>query len=246
MGGMIGEETRDADLTKFLKKYGYMDHDIIVFQEIVDIIRLKENVLQNKFKCRSYFHRDTKHLHVVVCYKPEFTFSRDRDDNYELESVKVGSTRLRPAVHGIIKLRSHELVRIIGVHLKASPQNSERRLRQIEQIASHMDRVDTAIPTVITGDFNSFHDDIEVFSDIFGDFNMSHVPHLDEFTFQSDRYKNQLDHFWASDEISQTSMTDTFNTCSNAGNEGRGVTNRPYFNRRLSDHCPISTVVNLQ
>ena len=245
LGGIIGEESRDQDIKKFMKKYGYFDHDVIVFQEIVDVDQLKTSVLDSKFKCKTYNHKDSRHQHVVICYKPKYNLSLDNDDNYQLESVTVGSTRLRPAMHGILKRNGKSLVRIIGVHLKAIPSNSDRRIQQVEQIANHLDQVDSSIPTVVTGDFNSFHDDVEQFSGLLEDFDLLHVPHLDEFTFRTNRYKDRLDHFWASSSVSETSVTDAFDTCSNDGDEGRGVSNRPYYNDHISDHCPISTEINL-
>src|SRR5690606_5556505 len=133
-----------------------IDSDVFVFEEILDAQGLEERVLGNRYRCLTYDHNNSGHQHVVLCHKRHFGFRvANDDDNYAYESVAMRS--LRPALHGILTNSDGEdLAHIVGVHLKAMPEASARRMEQTRIMAALFAERDDALPLILTGDFNSF------------------------------------------------------------------------------------------
>lgn len=243
------KDGRDSYIKDFLTKENILTSDVIVFEEIVDKEALVGNVLGNEFNCTSYDVRNAGHQHVMVCHKPEYKFEKAADDdNFILEDVTLGKN-LRPAVHGLLKnQKGQTLAHLVGVHLKAMPNESSTRERQMQVIAGYLNKQDKNTPIIMTGDFNSFEDDADNFTKILNlkGNDMAEVENPSPYTFQDGKYRNKLDRIWASDEVKVISKIEVKGPCNNRSpGEGSGYGNVAYYNKNISDHCPITAVVEV-
>ena len=249
-------QDRDYHLRNFIEEH-LDDSDVIVFQEIVDPERLEERVLGNTMYCQTYDNRGKTHQYVVLCHKKHLRFYRDEtDDNYEIEEVASDSPHSRPALHGVITTwKGEPLFRVIGVHLKAFPDQTHKRLRQAEEIAKHIVEAKHSrrIPVLVTGDFNSHsspnnereEDDKYLIDRVFKDYragmNLAYNPYI---TYNNQEHAHQLDQFWYSHDaniVGDLTMvgpcdTDHVSETRNADVER----DLRLYNQYISDHCPIS------
>lgn len=248
--GAPGNEPRDPDLRAFVADY-LGDRDVIAFQEIVDVPRLQQNVLPPNWSCVSYEHSDHTHQHVVVCAKPGLSLERDpSDDNFIMENVAYSYQRSRPAVHTIVKTSGGQaLARVIAVHLKASPDFSRERQSQITTIGQNLIDLNNVLPTVITGDFNTYDTpanglesgDEALFSGILGRMQsgMAQIPNT-LYTYRTRRYLSRFDHFWTKG-FNQERALKVFSMCNNQRGAGGNTLEDPdYYYEHISDHCPVS------
>ncbi len=257
-GGSLGApsdaEHRDPVLRSFVAdELG--DRDVIAFQEIVDVPRLQSNILPPRWSCVSYAHEDQSHQHVVVCARPGLVLEKDpSDDNYIMENVAYAYRRSRPAVHTIVKTnRGRVLARVVAVHLKASPAFSNERQHQARTIGQNLQDLGNNIPTVITGDFNTFNNpenemaesDESLLSGIFSSFQagMEQVANSFRYTYRTQRYKNRFDHFWTSG-FRVSEALKVFSMCNTERGAGGNTLDDPnYYYENISDHCPVSVTL---
>lgn len=235
-----GSETRVATIRDHLTRENLWT-DVMVFQEIVDVDLLKRSVLGNGYRCESYDGIEG-HQHVVICAKSEYTMAKARDDdNFAIEDVTLGEDRYRPAVHGVVKNRSgRALLHVMAVHLKASPDYSDTRIRQTEIIADYLEqRVETA-PVVLLGDFNTYGDDTGNISSILSEAGtgLVEVETSGNYTWRSGSRGNKFDHAWVSNGL-QTSNVRIAGPCN--GNDRAAINT---YNQKVSDHCPVTLTVN--
>src|SRR4051812_38926083 len=66
---------RDPAINEYLDEND-LRSDVMVFQEIVDVERLKEKIVGPDYTCISYESRAHGHQHVVVCHRPTVQFER--------------------------------------------------------------------------------------------------------------------------------------------------------------------------
>ncbi len=251
-----------AERDQYLKEYiqrRLSNSDVIVFQEIVDPKRLHSKVLgRSKWNCYTYSDRGRGHQHIVLCHRKHLRFRKENhEDNFELEEVAMGSSRIRPGLHGVIETRSGKgLFHIMGVHLKAYPEESEKRLKQTREIAKHIRELKSGLPAVITGDFNSHvtptneqsDDDKVLMDEIFRNYRTDlerMKTHL--YTFKNDTYAHQLDHLWVSDNVKTKSKVRVDGPCNENFNMNdmsfahKGIDDDlATYNKYISDHCPVS------
>ncbi|MCB0393882.1 MAG: endonuclease/exonuclease/phosphatase family protein [Bdellovibrionales bacterium] len=251
---------RDRALKSYID-YAMDDVDVIVFQEIVNPDRLQNSVLRSTFKCQTYEPRGSKHQHVVLCHRPYLKFQRESDDdNYELEDVAMGSSGARPGLHGVITtLGGKKLAHMIGVHLKAFPEETEKRLKQTKIIADRVAELNDGIPVIVTGDFNSHvsplngrdKDDKELMDDIYQTerSNLRLVPNS-LFTFRNGEHANQLDHVWITKGVKLRSRIQVGGPCNEDalfGFDGEELSKElEEYNEYISDHCPVSLAVEMK
>ncbi|MEW6055514.1 MAG: endonuclease/exonuclease/phosphatase family protein [Bdellovibrionota bacterium] len=240
--GKIGKEPRDSDMRQFIKKK--LSHsDVLVFQEVVDVERLKNRLIGASHKCRSYSHENKKHQHVVVCYRRDWSFSREQnDDDYVMEEVAMGF--LRPAVWGVLRDEEQRpIAHLVAVHLKASPERFETRLKQVEIIASHLKRISDGLPQIIVGDFNTFtnagRDEEEIFSSIFDELGLERVQHAYRYTFNNQRFYNRFDQMWVSKGYRWKGGASVLGPCNRAKDREEDALRLAQYNKRISDHCPL-------
>lgn len=253
MNGTSADEKRDPHLKEFIaKELGTAD--AIVFEEIVDLARLEKNVLPTKYKCQSYENSNAKHQKVAICVNKKYKLLlSEGEPDYIWEDVMIG--RHRPAVVGTVSTSTGKpLLQIIGVHLKAMPNFSSVREEQAKLIASHLVAQSKRIPTVITGDFNTFDNDedlIQAALDEVGD-DFAQINYPEEYTFRSGDMLSKFDRFWVSGAVEPVSVPKVWTACNKdieatapepAAN-GNPYENISYYNEHISDHCPV--IVKLQ
>lgn len=236
------DERRDESLRVFIDK-ALGKSDVIVFQEIVDVARLKRKVLGAKYKCASYAHDDPKHQHVAVCYKEKYVLAREEGSrSYIFKEMALGT--LRPAVLGLLRTTDGEPVaHLIGIHLKSSPGFSEVRRKQAELLSEHLRHLGDKIPMVLLGDFNSYDtqdgsDELK-FEEIFARNGLKHVRNKHAFTYNSVRYKGRFDHIWASHFAHPESDVEVLGPCNS--DDEQSVEK---YNHAISDHCPATVTLS--
>lgn len=259
LGGSLegdpSKEKRDSTLKDFLSSY-VPKSDIMVFEEVVDIDRLVKKVLPPQTKCISYVHADAKHQHVVVCISKNYKFLKEQnDDNDVIDDVAIND-RSRPAVHAIVAdLSGKPVLRVIGVHLKAMPNESKARLFQMEKIGEFIRKThDPKLPVLITGDFNTYdvvdtkldeNDDI-LFDRVFTrlGMNISQAATSLKYTYWSPRYQSHFDRFWVSGNVPVQGEVGVTGMCNKGGNSP--YQDPHYYSKAISDHCPVTLTLKLK
>jgi len=263
MSNSLDDEHRDQSLREFISTK-IPPTDVFSFQEVVDVPRLKDRIVPNGFECVSYDREDAKHQHVVLCVAPHLTIdSEPTDDNDIIDEVAdavSGPNKARPAVH--IRIKNSEgkiLSRVVGVHLKAYPQESLIRQKQATVIAKYLKKLQSSkFPIVVLGDFNTYSaadtgekfDDTDLLGRIFNGqgLKLARAPVQDKFTFRSPRSRGLFDHIWASNSWTVASTPQIYKICNEAAvNPFQRL--QPFeFNfddadeyySNVSDHCPLT------
>ena len=254
--GSLKDEYRDPWLKEFWPKE-LMESDVIAFQEIIDVPRIQK-LMGGKHQCVSYDHASPKHQHAVLCYRSDYKFEKEAgDDNFLIDEVAMG--RYRPALSGLLKNEGGgPLAHIIAVHLKAMPDSSDIRMAQTELIAKRMGSFKDGVPIVYLGDINTHettltkkiaNDDI-MMDTIFKNHGLSlvQVPNPSAYTFRTATYPNppegyKLDRFWVSKEILSGAGAKVLGPCNSAVYDGQRFGRISFYNRFISDHCPVTTIL---
>ena len=254
--GLHPDETRDPFIQSFLKD-SVPSSDIIVFEEIVDVPRIK-NILPSDWDCLSYENASPSHQHVVICHSARFKFSREASDNNDvIDEVAGPEGKYRPAVTAIVSDKlGQKLFRIVGVHLKAEPSFSQLRIEQAKIIVDYLEKLKGSnLPVIITGDFNTYNspsnkntaNDTELILNAFNssDLGIKRIPN-DLFTFRNTYgQRGQFDQFYLSDSFKTTSPLHIFDICNAETTTGSGTTDLEYYYKNISDHCPVSAEIVL-
>jgi len=238
-------DPRDSNIRDFFSLEG-IDADVYAFEEIIDVNGLEKNLLQNRYKCHSYNHNNRGHQHVVICVRHGLTFKiAYDDDNYAYENVALA--RLRPAVHGIlVNAHGRELAHIVAVHLKAMPNDSPIRIEQVRLLAENLSNRGDELPLILLGDLNSYGNDIETFTGLFDESGVNLWPlEMPYYTYRTSRYKSVFDWVMVSNSIEQLAPVKVSGPCNDSWESGTAFDNLSYFNQNVSDHCPVSTVLDL-
>ena len=229
---------------------------MIVFQEIVDVARFSKKVIPQNYQCQSYENKGTKHQHVVLCHKNRFRFvMAPGEDNFALEAAALNS-RARPALHGILIdwETGDELVHVFGVHLKAFPAETKKRLRQATVIAKAIRDLEHELPVVILGDFNSYfsektgkyRDDKVLLDRTFRRYRngLKRTYLRGKSTYRSGSYQDQFDHIWVDRAFRYQGRAGVSGPCNGASGTSRSrFADLEDYNRNISDHCPLSVTV---
>lgn len=241
--GVPGREPRDSYLKRFVER-ALGESDVIAFQEIVDVARLKREVLGKEFKCVSYAHPRPTHQHVVLCYRRELTLSlASGEGDYLLEDVAHG--KYRPAVLGLLRgATGRPLAHVVALHLKAGPDHSELRLRQAELVARAVARLSReGVPVIVLGDLNTHKagpvDDEPRFDRLFATVGLERVPNAERYTYRSRRFRGRFDHIYVSQGLAPTGRLVVDGPCNRSDEEAVYR-----YNRAISDHCPISVTLS--
>ncbi len=255
--GTSADEYRDPFLRSFIQdELG--DAGVVAFEEIVDPQRLQEEVLPQNWDCLTYKSPSQNHQHVVLCHGPQLRFAHEPTDNNDIiDDVAIaGNSKSRPAVHVIVTDRQGvQLARVVGVHLKAYPEESKTRQQQMKIIGEYLKKLSkTKLPVVVMGDFNSYNakdtgeakNDEAMFLDILNQsgLNMYQAVNPNKYTFRKKKNLSRLDHFYVSKTMTQQSDVDVFGMCNSE--VGKGPLYDPeYYNKNISDHCPASVWLGL-
>lgn len=254
MDGSPEKEKRDATIKKFMTEE-IMPADVIVFQEVVDVPRLVK-LLPAKWTCQSYDNPEPTHQHVVLCASEKYKLRLvDYDINNTIETVAINGNKSRPAVRVYVtNLQGKILFALVGVHLKAYPEESKTREFQAGEIAKDLARLNPSIPVLITGDFNTYpadqngesEHDIDILEASLNQLNagFQHVPMIEKYTYRSGNYKSQFDHFYVRGALQVLSKPDVYDIC-NATSNGQAFMNISFYNKNVSDHCPVKMTVTI-
>lgn len=251
--GQPTQSERNKAIKEFLDKE-VPKSDVFIFEEIMDKTALMKSIVPDH-QCVSYDNSMKEHQYVVLCAKKPYQLLLDEehDDNFALEAVALGSLGQRPAVHALLADKNGQvLVRIIGVHLSAFPARTTTRLEQMAIIGTHLSATDHKIPTVITGDFNTYpaaltghaKADWDLISETLKTeiSTISMANHPSAFTFRTPEFRSKFDHFWLSKNIKASPVQVTGQCNSAAEDESDEVMN---YYRLISDHCPVTLQIDL-
>ncbi len=248
---------RDRALINFIKNE-IPESDVYVFEEIMNKHDFIKNVVKD-LNCVSYDNPRAEHQYILICAKEQYQLKIDTqvDDNFALEEVALGSTGQRPAVHALVtNSLGQPLARVIGVHLNAFPANTANRLKQTEIIRKHLMKADSNVPTIITGDFNTYpasltgqpRSDIELISEVLRKDNMKiNMPsHPAPYTFRSPEFRSKFDHFWKSESLQSVGPVHVTGYCNERDEEDSfDLFSIPDYYDLISDHCPVTLKVKL-
>lgn len=250
MSGEPSDEYRDPFFKEFFAKY-LADVDVLMLEEVVDVGRLSQ-VLPDR-TCTSYESNDYKHQHVAVCLKPGFRFDKEADDdNYAFEDIaRMGNSRLRPALHGVLKRADGSPVaHLIGLHLKAMSTEGEMRAQQVDLLALRIRDLKDQLPVVMMGDMNTFPGnkagtkvaDVDTFKKIFKDrkVNMTFLETAAPNTYKSFPLASKFDHIVVSDGVKQVGDVSVFIACNQPERNAPRFESTEFYNRVISDHCPVT------
>lgn len=247
----VQKEFRIQSIKKMLDTY-LKNTSVFVFEEVVVVDDLLK-ILPPGWQCISYAHPEPKHQHVVMCGSPAISFAKvSYDNNFTIEEAAGGNPNLRPAMRVEIleKKSNRNLFTLVGVHLKAMPDQTQLRIAQVQQISKDLAKIPANRPVVITGDMNTFtttetklpEDDVQLLlkalnSVSSGYFRVPHNPGT--FTFRSPQFRNQLDHFYVRGAMRVATIPNVFPVCS-ANQNGSGYLNFEFYYKNVSDHCPVT------
>ncbi len=247
-------KARSAELKKFLNSE-LASNDVIAFQEIVDTKGLA-SLLPPGWSCSTYTHQNINHQHVMVCVGAKFSLTTvPYDQNNLIEEVAFDPERARPAVRvDIYGPNKKKLLRIVAVHLKASPEFSEVRESQVESIGNDILQSKTELPVVVLGDFNTYpkektereENDEVIFEKVLKQSNptLKRVDLKKLNTFRSLRSTGQFDQIYFSKGVKTVSAPRVFPVC-NATQDGSGYMNHKFYVDMISDHCPVTVTLGL-
>ncbi|MES3037650.1 MAG: endonuclease/exonuclease/phosphatase family protein [Bdellovibrionota bacterium] len=263
MTGTPEMEKRDPKLKEFIQKM-IPASDIIVFQEITDPARLEKNILPLGWRCLNYDSAFANHQHVVLCHSGNFKIKREPNDNNDIiDEVSIDGGKSRPALHAIVTdSAGKDVARVIGVHLKAYPEESKTRQMQIDKIAAYLNSVSNkSLPVLITGDFNTYNadktgelkPDATLFDDAFkrDGVVIGQAPHPSKATYKNLKGQvSKFDHFWISPSLKPVGAVKVFGVCNidtsatvSTTTQGNPYLNLQYYYDNISDHCPVTLTV---
>jgi endonuclease/exonuclease/phosphatase family metal-dependent hydrolase len=242
-----------ASMADFMKRV-VNPKSIIAFQEVVDLNALRQ-ILPPNWSCDGYKSANIHHQHVVLCVSPLYRIvnvPHDRDK--VIEAVATDAVWSRPGVRAdIVDRTGKRFLRVVALHLKAAPDFSLERQRQMKVIAQDL-RMSPTIPTVLLGDLNSYSaketgqvfDDVDLFERILkqSDPTFVHLKHKKPFTFRSHQHRSQFDHIYFNRPITVVSGPDVFNVCSQTTN-GTGYYDFNYYYENVTDHCAVKAILQI-
>lgn len=252
VSGELKDEFRDQWISEFIKKE-LPYYDGILFQEIVDKERFYKMMDRLYMNCYSYESKAYLHQHVVLCLNKKYVLETIPSLNsfayWPVADVYRG--KLRPALVGIVKERNTKkgLLTIAGLHLKARETHSQTRMDQIGALAQLIAKSSKLPPFVVLGDFNTHSaqdtnrrtSDLTMTKTILDDVDMSWSEYKEQNTFKLPDVEFQFDHIFISSKL-RSYGTKVNGPCNN---DDRGDRFEDYFfyNRFVSDHCPVSTTL---
>ncbi len=245
--GTFKDEYRNPFLEEFMKDQ-IGEAQVIVFQEIVDVPALGSLMAKFNMTCRTYEKQATElHQYVVLCHKQEFRFESLREDGlYAMEEVKAGNTHVRPGLWGMLQDREgHPILQIVSVHLKAHKDGTALRLEQIKALSHKLEKDRVAYPTIVIGDFNAHNNDKDEFAKIFAlntsKLKLASYPQAN--SYRTYEISGAYDQAFISDYLNF--KAEVKGPCNLENQSGKRFLNLDFYNRTISDHCPVLYQIDL-
>jgi endonuclease/exonuclease/phosphatase family metal-dependent hydrolase len=249
-------ETRNPTLKAFVEEH-LADADLVVFEEIVDPVMLQAEVVPAGWTCSTYENTRPMHQFVTGCLAPDLLLTREADDT-NLGYEPVAMNTLRPALAGVVRDAATlaPLARLGGVHLKAMPDSTDRRIQQVTILADRLTELDARneqLPLLLLGDFNAHRstdtmhdkDDWTLIAETFDrypELGLAHVDYAFENTYRDkDGKAFKLDHMY----LSRASVegVDVVGPCNLAWPADQAAITQHFD--QISDHCPVIANVTL-
>jgi endonuclease/exonuclease/phosphatase family metal-dependent hydrolase len=188
---------------------------------------------------------------VVGCLAPGLVLTHEADDD-DIGYQPLALGTLRPGVAGIVRDADTlaPVARIMGVHLKALPDSTDRRLQQAKILVDRfaaLEPLDDQLPLFVLGDFNAHRavdtgrdkDDWTLIGDVFAthpELGLAHVEHPFENTYRDkDGKAYKLDHMFLAG--AKVEDVDVIGPCNDAWPADQ-VAIAKHFDE-ISDHCPV-------
>ncbi len=249
-------DERDKVLKDFLQT-DLKTSDILMFQEITRPERFVK-LLDAKYTCSAYDFRGFAHQYVLTCFdKTKFgqlDFSADLFNPNRKLTISDPSERLRDVLQVSLKTKgTSHIINTYNVHLKAGLDETEKRelqaLELIEQL--HSQNIPSEETIILGGDFNSYTRNI----------NGNRVSEIDNFLdlslakgFNFFTQKDQPTTLAKTQKIFDFLIIKTIKTitdyiihpvCDNPKNGDNKFYNLDFYKAYISDHCPVSTHLQL-
>ncbi|MBL6989444.1 MAG: hypothetical protein ISR65_06685 [Bacteriovoracaceae bacterium] len=240
--GSFSDEYRDRWVREYLDNFVLAD--VIAFQEIVDRARLKA-LIADKFDCASYEVSSNTHQYVMLCWnKFKFNFKMvPGESNFIIDESALN--KYRPAVYGILTdLDGSKLTYITALHLKALPSGHQKRKRQMEIISARLMSLSDEIPHLVLGDFNTFAQthDLAMIKKQLLPLGLIQVQNTNLLTYRTPVFSGSFDHLFISRNINVLSELKVNGPCNLQADGLFGLKrfdDLKFYNRFISDHCPI-------
>jgi endonuclease/exonuclease/phosphatase family metal-dependent hydrolase len=179
------------------------------------------------------------------------------DDDVGYQPLALGT--LRPGVSGIVRDAQTlaPVARIMGVHLKAQPDSTDRRLQQAQILVDRFASLATRneqLPLIALGDFNSHRaidthrtkDDWDLIADVFSthpELRLARVAYPFENTYREKTGKAyKLDHIFLGGATAQD--VDVIGPCNLQWPADEAII-ATHFDE-ISDHCPVVANVEIR
>ena len=248
-------EGRNPSLRAFFDAH-FDGVDLIMFEEILDVEMLRAEIVPAGWTCSTYENHQANHQFVVGCLAPNLVLTREADD-VDVAYQPVGAGSLRPAIAGIVRdvATRAPIARLVGVHLKALPNSTDRRLEQAGILAERLVALAAnhdELPTIALGDFNAHRavdtgkadDDWNLIEGVLaaGDLELVENPFTNTYRDKNAKaYK--LDHMYLSSSARAAGL-EVIGPCNLSWETNRAEIEK-YFDT-VSDHCPLIANVTLQ
>jgi len=246
MTGKPADEYRDKTINEYVEIHAERA-DVMAFNEIVDVPRLKKVITGKGYQCESYEHNNSHHQHVVLCVNNKRFNLRpvNTKEGFAYQPVAMG--KYRPLVYGILESKKGAPLAIIGaVHLKAQPDQGAIRLTQIRTIAKRFKAIGEDLPFILTGDFNTFGDEVNEMEGAFAKEGVDITPieHPQLYTFRKGKMASKFDWIWASEGVHADAVTVGI-PCNGPEGKSDKYASLTYYNENVSDHCPVFTKLQI-
>lgn len=255
ISGQRSDEYRDPFITEFLSTK-YINTDIFLFQEVIDTERLGQLMNGLGHHCVSYRHEQFNHQHLMICLKKSLDIVPEKgDDDYTYPLIE-NRPYLRPALYGqvIDRYSKKPLIHLVGLHLKAGPSSIDARLEQVNNLNKRvLEYRQNNLPVVIAGDLNTYRNsryedkesDLVVLGDAFKSIDVTRRTSDYDYTYRNGGSGNVFDHFYVSDKT-ETKYVEIWRACGGSSRNTKRLENLSWYQRFISDHCPVSLRVDIQ
>lgn len=253
--GQRGDEYRDPFIKEFLETK-YINTDIFIFQEIIDTDRLSGIMDGLGHHCVSYRHEQFNHQHLMICLKKSLDIVPEKGDDDYIFPLMANRPYLRPAIYGkvIDRYSKKPLAHLVGLHLKAGPDSIDDRIIQVQTLTNRIKEYrQDGLPLVIAGDMNTYRhgsddtreSDLVILGETFKEINVSRRTSDYDYTYRGKSNGNSFDHAFVSDET-QTKYVEIWRACGKSIFNSKRHENLSWYQRFISDHCPVSFRVEIK